>query len=84
MDVVALRWWGFERDTIGPDGAVQCGAYWRLVEHLREKGGEVRLGEKVTGLRLDERGSEFLRVRFGGFGGWRARRHHVRVPLTAE
>ncbi|GHJ85511.1 hypothetical protein NliqN6_1913 [Naganishia liquefaciens] len=53
LEDVALKWWGFERDTIGPDGMVTGGKYHQVVDHLaglvsrEKKKGEIRLGEKV-------------------------------------
>lgn len=68
LEDVALKWWGFERDTIGPDGMVTGGSYHKVVDHLADLAtshptynGEIRLGEKVERLRWDsDRGKKVL------------------------
>ncbi|EJU02186.1 amine oxidase [Dacryopinax primogenitus] len=56
---VSYRWWGFERDTKGPDAAV-VGGYIKLAEWCErtvlEKGGKVRLGEEVVHVTVDGNG----------------------------
>ncbi|KAJ9125421.1 hypothetical protein QFC22_000382 [Naganishia vaughanmartiniae] len=63
LEDVALRWWGFERDTIGPDGMVIGGSYHKVVDHLAglvtdpsAHKGEIRLGEKVERIHWDSEG----------------------------
>ncbi|KAJ9109762.1 hypothetical protein QFC19_001992 [Naganishia cerealis] len=60
LEDVALKWWGFERDTMGPDGMVTGGSYYKVVDHLAKlvtgpatPKGEIRLGEKVDKIRWD-------------------------------
>lgn len=59
LEDVALRWWGFERDTIGPDGMVTSGRYHEVVDHLaglvtRGAGkGAIRLAECVDRVKWD-------------------------------
>lgn len=53
LENVALKWWGFERDTIGPDGMVTGGKYHQVVDYLAglvtkdTAKGDVKLGETV-------------------------------------
>lgn len=59
LEDVALRWWGFERDTIGPDGMVTSGRYHEVVDHLAglvtgdADKGEIKLEERVDSVRWD-------------------------------
>ncbi|KZO95314.1 amine oxidase [Calocera viscosa TUFC12733] len=56
LDQVSYRWWGFERDTQGPDAAV-VGGYGRVpgfcADVVKERGGEIRLGEEVMGVNVE-------------------------------
>jgi hypothetical protein len=52
LEDVALKWWGFERDTIGPDGMVTSGRYHEVVDHLA---GLVKSSAGAGNIGLDER-----------------------------
>lgn len=66
MEDVALKWWGFERDTMGPDGMVTSGRYHEVVDHLADLvashanyDGQIRLGEEVERIHWDsDRGKD--------------------------
>lgn len=51
FDRVSFRWWGFERETDGPDAFVSSG-YGTIIDWLEGEvlkyGGEIRLNEEVT------------------------------------
>lgn len=49
---MSLRWWGFERDTVGPDGVVRMGKYHELCDHVAKQAGPILLNQKVTGLKM--------------------------------
>lgn len=52
---VSFKWWGWEQDFDGPDAYMTAG-YSKIIDWLeaeiREKGGEIRLGEEVTEVEL--------------------------------
>lgn len=52
LEEVSLKWWGFERDTLGADRLVSRGSYVQVVEHLA-KGCAVELDSEVIGVQDD-------------------------------
>lgn len=61
LEDVALRWWGFERETLGPDGMVLGGRYGEVCEMLKGEGvGDLWLKKEVVGVKWDEDAGESL------------------------
>ncbi len=58
IEKVSLKWWGFARDTMGPDREVTKGNYHKLIDYLAERGGDVCLNSMVTGVHHDEEDGE--------------------------
>ena len=48
LDHVSFKWWGFERDTLGPDRMVVRGGYHKLIQHLEKGVEEIKLEHKVV------------------------------------
>lgn len=55
LDKIGYKWWGWEREFEGDDGYMSAG-YDQVIDWLekeiKQKGGEIRLGEEVTEVEL--------------------------------
>ncbi len=54
LEEVSFRWWGFERETMGPDRLVTGGNYGRVTKYLAGKCRELRLNTVVEKVRRKE------------------------------
>jgi monoamine oxidase len=83
LNEVSFRYWGFEREFEGPDKVVADG-YVHMLEPLRsqllEHHGELRLGDAVTALALDE-DAGLVRARTAAGAAFTAKSAVCTLPL---